>query len=186
MKQGIEEFPGAEFRPLTLDDFTCPRVLDLLNSKLYFPSRNRAGLRGVKFVGKCTCQTRLLPSEITIRSYCPSQFAIPEQPALLRRRLLLRQARDLGPALNQGVVGQRLGGAVLALGHCVQSVGQLAGGFGDAAQLPDEAGGPGFTGGLQNPHEVVDDFPDGKTAVGGRVPVLGQLLGAQQPHFPGL
>jgi hypothetical protein len=51
---------------------------------------------------------------------------------------LARQAHDFGPALHQGVVLQRLGGALFAFGGAVEAVGEFAGDFGADAELGGE------------------------------------------------
>ena len=60
--------------------------------------------------------------------------------ALLGSRLaaLAGEAGDLRPALDEAVVGERLGRALLALAEGVEAVGQLAGDLGLGAELGDE------------------------------------------------
>ena len=63
-----------------------------------------------------------------------------EHLRLLGARLaaLASEARDLWPALDEAVVGERVGGALLPLADRVESVGQLARSLGLASKFGDE------------------------------------------------
>ena len=54
--------------------------------------------------------------------------------------LLFRQADNLGPALHQAVVGERLGGAFFAFAQGAEAVAQFPGGLGLAAEFADKLG----------------------------------------------
>ena len=96
---------------------------------------------------------------------------------------LAGEARDLGPALHQAVVGERLGRPLLALAEGVEAVAEFAGDLGLAAELRDERRRSAFAAGFERADQVMDHLPRGEARVGGRVPVGGQFLGPEQAHL---
>ena len=76
-----------------------------------------------------------------------------------RLAALAGQAGDLGPALHQAVVGQRLGGALLALAEGVEAVAEFAGDLGLAAELRDQRGRGAFAAASEDADQVMDHLP---------------------------
>ena len=97
-----------------------------------------------------------------------------------------RQPHDLGPALHQAVIAQRLGRALLALAQCVEAITQLARHFGLGAELGDERRRRVFAAGFQRADQLVHRLPGRQPRIGRRVPVGGQFGGFEQAHAAAL
>src|SRR5437870_3504540 len=67
-----------------------------------------------------------------------------------RPAALAGEARDLGPALHEGVVRQRVARSLLPLADGVEPIGELAGDLGLAAELADELRGRAFPARIQH------------------------------------
>jgi len=74
---------------------------------------------------------------------------------------LASETGDLGPALDEGVVSERFGGAFLALADRIEAIGQLARDLGFAAELLHQLGRGALPAGFQHPDQVVHHFPSG-------------------------
>ena len=87
------------------------------------------------------------------------------------------KAHDLRPALHEGVVGERLGSALLPLADGVKPVGELAGYFGLASELTDQLSRRTLAASLQDTDQLVHNLPRRDALVDGRLPVRRQLPG---------
>ena len=96
------------------------------------------------------------------------------------------EAGEFGPGGDEAVVGEGVGGPVLALAGVVEAVGQFAGGFGEAADLAKEVGGGHLAAGFKFADQVLDDFPDGEAVIAGRGPVVFEFVTSKQADFAGV
>src|SRR2546426_4468457 len=100
-----------------------------------------------------------------------------------RLATLAGEARDLGPALYQTVVGERLGGALLPFADGIEPVGELAGGFGLAAELTDQACRCALAARFERTNQLMHHLPGSKAKGGSGVPVLGKFARLEQAHL---
>ena len=98
----------------------------------------------------------------------------------------LSQPRDFRPTGDQGVVGQRIMGALATFAEGKLAVGKIAGGFGlfgaNRMHCRQHLGGLGFAA-VQGADQLMDDFPDGQPDIPRRIPVGGQFRRGQQAHL---
>ena len=90
---------------------------------------------------------------------------------------------DAGPTSDKFVVGAGVFGLAEAFAQGVEAVGELAHGFGFAAQGGEECAGGGFAALFKGTDELVQGLPDGRAGVGARVPIGGILGPLEQAHF---
>ena len=118
------------------------------------------------------------PNSTTVLRICPG--GVSEQRALFRAPCS-SEAGDFRPASNQAVVGECLSRAFLPLAQRVEAVTQLAGDLGLGAESGDEFRCGAFATRLKHADQMMHHLPCGQPRVGRRVPVLGQLVGLQEP-----
>jgi hypothetical protein len=97
----------------------------------------------------------------------------------------LRQPGQLRPRDNQTVVGERFLRPFPALAGGIESIGEIAGDFGQVAELSNQHRRAGFTLLVEALNQVLRHFPHLDPVIGRRVPVGRQLITANKPHFPG-
>src|SRR5262245_51483770 len=98
--------------------------------------------------------------------------------------MLACQTDNLGPALHQRVVRQRVRGALLTLTECVKAVGEFTRDLRLSPELRHELSCCGLAALFACSAELMHHLPRRDASIGRRVPIGGHLLRPEQSDFP--